>query len=256
MFKMYLASIEGLEDASLQKQAMLLLDPDRQECVHKCKKEKDRMRAIAAGLLLQAGFSELELENTDFGELEKTDPERLGLKKADFGELELENVGLEALDVMQDETACGSCYYITAERLTKELMQRQTAALPLQYEKNKQGKPFWNKKHLAVWKPDKKLWHFNLSHSGEYVLLVVADTPVGVDIQQAREAKYYPGGYRAFSRMEAFVKCTGEGYAKGHARYDAANGNVPGYAFLELATVEGYAGFVCRERKDGKICEI
>lgn len=247
MFKMYLASIEGLEDVSLQKQAMLLLDPDRQECVHKCKKEKDRMRAIAAGLLLQVGFSELELE------LEKADFERLGLKKADFGELELENVGLEALDVMQDETVCGSCYYITAERLIKELMLRQNAALPLQYEKNKQGKPFWNKKLLAAWKPDKKLWYFNLSHSGEYVLLVVADTPVGVDIQQAREVKFYPGGYRAFSRMEAFVKCTGEGYAKGHARYDAANGNVPGYAFLELTAVEGYAGFMCRERKDGKI---
>ena len=51
---------------------------------------------------------------------------------------------------------------------------------------------------------------------------IVNDLAIGVDIQTERECDY-PGGYKAFSRMEAFVKCTGEGIAHGRKKYEDTN---------------------------------
>lgn len=45
-------------------------------------------------------------------------------------------------------------------------------------------------------------WHFNLSHSGEYVCLVVDEKPVGVDIQQIRPLKNYHVAERFFAERE------------------------------------------------------
>lgn len=82
-------------------------------------------------------------------------------------------------------------------------------------------------------------WHFNLSHSGEYVCLVTDEAPVGVDIQQMRPLKnyhlaekYFSKGeltqleacesqaekeacfYRIWVQKEAYAKFTGEGIAR------------------------------------------
>ena len=45
-------------------------------------------------------------------------------------------------------------------------------------------------------------WHFNLSHSGEYVCLVTDDNPVGVDIQQMRPLKNYHLAERFYCEAE------------------------------------------------------
>ena len=169
---------------------------------------------MAAGLLLQAGFLEAE-------------PECAGCRS-----IKLEN---------------GVCYKMQTGSLVRWLQKASQAALPipLTYEKGRQGKPSWNRQKLQHIFPDKSLWHFNLSHSGEYAVLVVADRPVGVDIQEARETKGIPGGYREFSRMEAYVKCTGEGFSRGYKTYERYAGKVPGYEFLELRLVVGYGLWLC-----------
>ncbi len=212
-YKMYLLHIGDLEEQELQQVAMPLMDKYRQERVNKYAKEKDRMRAMAAGLLLQAGFLEAE-------------PECAGCRS-----IKLEN---------------GVCYYMQTESLIRWL--QEALPIPLTYEKVGQGKPAWNRQKLLHIFPDKSLWHFNLSHSGEYAVLVVADRPVGVDIQEARETKGIPGGYREFSRMEAYVKCTGEGFSRGYKTYERHAGKVPGYKFLELKLVEGYALNLCLKK--------
>lgn len=236
MFKMYIVSICGLEDQALQTVAMSQLDKYRQECVHKYKQEKDRMRAVAAGLLLQAGFLELEFE--------------------------------DGYDIEEPAVACrcrqdmllrqGSIYQLKAAELTERLlkMEKPVLPLPLVYQTGPQGKPFWDKAVLEALKPDKQLWHFNLSHSGDYVVLVISDEAVGVDIQQARETKRFAGGYEAFSRMEAYVKCTGEGYAKGIGIYRDLKGDVPGYVIRGFELIEGYALYLCMKRPASKKQEI
>ncbi len=73
-------------------------------------------------------------------------------------------------------------------------------------------------------------YHFNLSHSGEYLLLAVADVPVGADIEKitkirpktmekyfsdAEQAHVMKEGKTAFfeiwTKKESYVKYTGEG---------------------------------------------
>ena len=218
-YKMYLMSITGLDEEYLWQDAMCLLDNSRKEIVHKYRNEKDRMRAIVAGLLLQIGFMELEPDTS-------------------FAQMTEENFYL------LDSKKC-------VEYL-KELSIKMSGIFPVEltYGTGEQGKPFWNKVLLQnvtskLGLPDKKLWYFNLSHSGKYVALIVADVEVGVDIQEEREVKKFPGGYRAFSRMEAFVKCTGEGYAKGYREYKNHEGHIPGYEIQSIRSIDSYALNIC-----------
>lgn len=59
------------------------------------------------------------------------------------------------------------------------LLEEIPAPFPLQAAYGHQGKPY------IVGVP----WHYNLSHSGDYVALAVGDAPVGVDIQQMRPCR-------------------------------------------------------------------
>lgn len=221
-YKMYLLHIGDLLDQSLQETALTLIDDHRQELVRKMKKEKDRMRAIAAGLLLQVGFAELDIGRDYI---------------ADTGDAGFGTSG----------HIVGSCRLVATMELLQSLEEK--GRIPLQYDFGIHGKPSWNLHALEPHFPEKKLWYFNLSHSEEYVVLLVADCEVGVDIQKARKVERFPGGFHAFSRMEAYVKCTGEGYAAGYKRYEQCCGVVPGYEIVCLNGIEGYAWHMCFERR-------
>ena len=213
-YKMYLLDIHDLEDKSLSEEAMALIDDKRRELANKYCKEKDRLRAIAAGLLLQAGF--LEIEPTDsvcsYKKLEK-----------------------------------GNCYKIHTRAMIEWLLKVSNTDLPipLKYKIGGHGKPSWDKDELECMNPGKKLWHFNLSHSGDYAVLVVADVEVGVDIQEDRVTNCFLGGCKAFSRMEAFVKCTGDGIARGQKIYKKYHGEIPGYEMQNLHLIDQYILNVC-----------
>ena len=91
------------------------------------------------------------------------------------------------------------------------------------------GKPRLRSEPSETWKdggswPGKDL-HFNLSHSGELMLLAVTDgREVGVDVERAR-ARYTAEFLRAWTMREATVKCLGSGLVSASiARDDAPEG--------------------------------
>ncbi len=214
-FKMYLLNIHGLEEEALQKTALAQMDSCRKALAQKYKQEKDRLRAIAAGLLLQMGFLELE-------------PSEEFCKK----------------EVLEN----GQCYIFSAKKCTDYLEKiGEEILLPIEisYKKGTHGKPYWDTILTGKQYSFKKMQYFNLSHSGDYAVLVIADTEVGVDIQEPRKTKHIEGGYQAFCRMEAYVKCTGEGFAGGIAAYKESHGEVPGYTFYKIEILEEYAMYLC-----------
>lgn len=84
-------------------------------------------------------------------------------------------------------------------------------------EKGMHGKPY------VAELPD---FHFNLSHSGNYVVCGIADTEIGVDIQRVRETvkdtlirrvrqdKEQGAFFDIWAAKEAYCKCSGEGLLK------------------------------------------
>ena len=214
-YRLYILSICDLADESVRETAIAQLDSHRKELVNKYKREQDRWRAIAAGLLLQVGFLELELSG------------RVGV--------------LEVLKHLQD--------------YAKE--HAVSLPVPLSYTYGTHGKPEWERRCIdELWDEihlgdsasvKKKFPCFNLSHSGDYVVLAISDTPVGVDIQMERDCDY-PGGYKAFSHMEAYVKCTGEGIAHGRKKYEEMNGKIERIDFAEFLFGETDICCVCLER--------
>lgn len=62
---------------------------------------------------------------------------------------------------------------------------------PLQYAVSEHGKPFL---------PEFPGFHFNVSHSGDWVLCATGHVPVGIDIQQERPVK--PSLFRALAPQE------------------------------------------------------
>ncbi len=198
-YRLYILSIRDLADETVQQTALACLDSHRKSLVHKYKKHDDRLRAIAAGLLLQVGFLELGTAGDDVSS---------------------EVMRISVTEVLQ---------------LLQEYASKHATSLPvpLSYEYGTHGKPAWESRCIEELKADKMYRHFNLSHSGDYVVLAISDTPIGVDIQMERECDY-PGGYKAFSRMEAFVKCTGDGIAHGRKKYEEMSNFLPKFNVSEV----------------------
>ena len=207
-YRLYILSIRDLKDEKVLETAITYLDSHRLALVNKYKREQDRLRAIAAGLLLQVGFLELEVGDDVSSEESR---------------LQVSNV----LYCLQD--------YAIEHAIS--------LPLPLSYEYGTHGKPnwerrcideFWGNKEASLEAcKSKKYPHFNLSHSGDYVVLAISETPIGVDIQTERPCDY-PGGYKAFSRMEAFVKCTGDGIAHGKTKYEEMGNNLQKFDVFEV----------------------
>lgn len=202
----YLLSIKELledgADGTLAKAAYEKLDGERQRKLEKITNERKRAESIGAGLLLQLAVQKLSA---------------LGEEK--IAEEERGNVPVKEMDAAKDV-----CLFSVTELLSKLHHPIET-----DYGYSEKGKPYF--KNFP--------WHFNLSHSEEYVFLVASKEEVGVDIQQKKsfynerilrrfftkeeqalwEAYEVPEEkedffWRMWIRKEAYGKLTGEGIAK------------------------------------------
>jgi 4'-phosphopantetheinyl transferase len=108
----------------------------------------------------------------------------------------------------------------------------------LRFVASPHGKPALHREE-GGWKTDLR---FNLSHSGEILLLAVtARREVGVDIERARP-RYTPELLRAWTLREATVKCLGTGLALAPANPPAGlwiTGLPAGPAATAAVAVEG-----------------
>ena len=107
----------------------------------------------------------------------------------------------EAFDLMTAEKKSRIAHFrfaddkkrsVFGEMLAKEMISKELD-IPIEsiiINKDENGKPY--AENMSI--------HFNISHSGDYVLCAIGDKPVGVDIEQIREIK---------SRLIDFV-CTNE----------------------------------------------
>jgi 4'-phosphopantetheinyl transferase len=110
---------------------------------------------------------------------------------------------------------------VTAEALLREKL----GVTEEKIARSECGKPYLK---------DRPEVHFNLSHSGRYVVLAWGDTPVGVDVQQHNaadprslgkrfftddELRYAQGDtgrfYEIWTKKESFLKYTGKGLSMG-----------------------------------------
>lgn len=84
--------------------------------------------------------------------------------------------------VLRYKTAKGSQRNLLGELISRKIIQ-QKSSIPTQeihFKKTKKGKPFLNNSPI----------HFNISHSGDWVVLAVADMDVGIDVEKLRNINY------------------------------------------------------------------
>lgn len=131
--------------------------------------------------------------------------------------------------------------YIVSHALLRRILSCELDCRPLDviFTKNAQGKPFLLNSGI----------HFNLSHSGDYVLIAVSrESPVGVDIERHQykrnvleiadryftseeclyikkhhDQKMVISFYDVWSAKEAYVKALGGGIAYGFDRFSVIN---------------------------------
>ena len=109
-------------------------------------------------------------------------------------------------------------------------------------------------------------WHFNISHSGDYLVMVFDRMPVGIDVQEMKpvkrpeliakhfseeEQEYIAAGgedalYRIWCRKEAYAKCTGRGLTDEILKRNLLEAP-EGYELVESMAAEGYRMCVCRK---------
>ena len=79
--------------------------------------------------------------------------------------------------------------------------------------------------------------HYNISHSGKYVMCIIAGEEVGIDVQEHKKVNYE----RMLTRMvpAAYIKWTGEGLSKDLRKISLDKGS---YLMLEMEP--GYSGAV------------
>lgn len=134
-----------------------------------------------------------------------------------------------------------------------QLLNGIPSPLPLQVAYTPKGKPYIC--HVP--------WHYNLSHSGDYVALAVSDAPVGIDIQQMKpysEAlvkRFFSEGeqqsvmgmtlfYTLWCRKEAYGKLKGTGLTEDVLRRNMLE--EIGVQLYEYGEIPGYRICVCSER--------
>ena len=151
---------------------------------------------------------------------------------ADYARL-LSAAEREKAETMRNETL--RARFVVSRGLRREMLARATgrAAGELQFVEKEEGKP-----RLM----DAAGWDFNVSHAGDYVAVVLAREPVGIDLEEIRPVREMPvlmrryfhadevraweelaeqakeeGFFALWSAREAAMKCCGLGLAQGLA---------------------------------------
>ena len=155
------------------------------------------------------------------------------------------------------------------ERIVSDHSKRKALAdycgvdpLGIEFASSEKGKPF--AKNVDA--------HFNVSHSGDYVVCAVSDKEIGIDIEKIRainprtaerfansvEIEYInstPNGlFEIWVLKEAYFKCTGSGLGKNikDVRFIISGNEVKcsdenyGCSFIEIA--DGYVCAVCEKK--------
>jgi 4'-phosphopantetheinyl transferase len=117
---------------------------------------------------------------------------------------------------------------LVGERLIRDIVKRELGieGAAVRMETNDYGKPFLG---------DYPRFHFNLSHSGPWVVCAVGESPVGIDVELMGEADHQTASYffsaeerqdlldkpavdqrsyfyHLWTLKESFLKCTGKGF--------------------------------------------
>ncbi|MCD8325437.1 MAG: hypothetical protein LUC90_01785 [Lachnospiraceae bacterium] len=246
--ELYVMDIRELERADLCAGALRLLDPVRKEKALRAANVKDRARSVGAGLLLLLGHAGLKgsaqimLPDKSAGENEAKsvltasmeEEAETGLRQGKSAKEEKNSARNESLQILSPA--------LIIQTIEREGIKRgHPLADGICYEISDQGRPSWKKEGQNP--------YFNLSHSGNYAVLVTGDAPVGVDVQEPRRVLHRAiGDYQSFCRLESYLKCTGRGIDR---RIDACYGELEkaekagGYFFKEIPMPDEYALWVC-----------
>lgn len=144
--------------------------------------------------------------------------------------------------------------HMIGEKLLEEALYREYGR-KLAFEpraKGEHGKPFFTLQPKI---------HYNISHSGKYVVCILAEEEVGIDIQEHKKVNYEKllerlvpekmrseileaediekAFYTQWVLREAYIKWTGEGFSKDMRKIPMDRGN---YFLLDLEN--GYSGAV------------
>ena len=167
------------------EEMLSLLCEERRKKVDNMKQPKDKVRALAAGIILQSGLY---------------DYLSLSAGRKDVGHRHEK--------------------FMNSNRgLSEDALFRAGEMKKLRIDYGKNEKPYL---------PEYPGIHFNISHSGDYVVVALSCHPVGIDIQQKRilsdalMEKYFTekernSGYEPFvlfSAKESYIKLTGEGMSR------------------------------------------
>ena len=155
-----------------------------------CGENDDEMKAVQAVILRQQALKKLDTHRL----------EKVHNLKTEEAKNQAIGAGLLLQLAVQEKGADSEGM---VDLSVSEVLEKLHEAVEIEYVYNYHGKPDFAD----------ETWHFNLSHSGEYVCLVISECSVGVDIQQMRPLKNYHLAERFFSEKELakMESCINEG---------------------------------------------
>lgn len=222
MMNTYLMSIKELQEVSLDsglyREALEKVDSSRREKIMRLSNEEKKKVSLGAGLLLQYAVEKYEQTGKKFIDVNVVDvTERNELPQVDK---------IQYGGIVRDVGECLNC--INCLNIS-EILKAISHPQDFTYCYGQNGKPYFT--NLSI--------HFNLSHSGDYVLCALSDREVGADIQQMNDIDYWKTAerffqseevakmrrlatmeeqkrffYKLWARKEAYGKFTGEGVTK------------------------------------------
>ncbi len=167
---------------------------------------------------------------------------------------------------------------LLGETLTRKLITKTwgLSSRDYQIEKGEHGKPLLNTQGISA--------HFNISHSGDYIICAISNQKVGIDIEQRREPRlnvarrfFHPHEialldkttdkilqqklfYNYWSVKESYLKYTGSGLSSLLSSFEVCfSGNIiilkKGHSSLPVTVQEcpidsNYSSFVCCQSHD------